>query len=121
MNTNKTTSENKNMSDKQSFRVRVMKYAWQIFKNTKIYWRHCMRLAWEIYRVSKAMKKGVVVFYYKKADGTTRRAEGTLQNLPSGTSLVKKGKTPSYKTMTYYDVEKQGFRCFKIENYICSI
>lgn len=121
MNTNKTTSESKNMSNKQSFRVRVMKYAWQLFRVTKEGWNICLRRAWVLYRLAKEMRKGMVTFYYKKVDGTIRRAEGTLQNLPFGTSLGKKGKTPSYKTMAYYDTAKGAFRCFKIENFVCYI
>ena len=33
----------------------------------------------------------------------------------------KKVTKPSYKTMAYFDTEKNSFRCFKIENLICTI
>lgn len=121
MNTNMTANENNNNVNKQSFRARVMKYAWQLFRITKEAWSKCLERAWALYHLAKEMRTRVVTFYYTKADGTIRRAEGTLQNLPIGSSLGKKGKAPSYKTMAYYDTEKKGFRCFKIENYICSI
>lgn len=33
----------------------------------------------------------------------------------------KKVTKPSYKTMAYFDTEKNAFRCFKVENLICAI
>lgn len=108
------------METKTNFRTRVMKYAWSLFKATKLMWRLCMIRAWELYRLAKAMREDVVVFYYQKADGTIRKAFGTLKNLPVSATLGgKKVTKPSYKTLAYFDVEKQAFRCFKIENFIC--
>lgn len=110
------------MEKKSNFRVRVMKYAWQIWKATKQTWRICMLKAWQLYRLAKAMRKGVVAFYYTKADGTIRKALGTLLNVPAGATLGGKRMTkPSYRTMAYFDTEKKAFRCFRIENLIFSI
>ena len=108
------------MEKKVNFRVRVMKYAWQLFKTTNQAWKICMIKAWQLYRLAKAMREGVVSFFYQKADGTIRKAIGTLQNVPAGATLGgKKVTKPSYKTMAYFDVEKNSFRCFKVENLIC--
>lgn len=108
------------METKTNFRARVMKYAWSLFKATKQIWRLCMIRAWQLYRLAKAMREGVVPFYYQKTDGSIRKAFGTLKNLPVGATLGgKKVTKPSYKTFAYFDVEKQGFRSFKIENFIC--
>lgn len=110
------------MGKKNNFRARVMKYAWQLWRNTKQQWRVCMIKAWQLYRLAKAMREGVVTFYYEKADGTIRKAVGTLKNMPVGATLGGKKMTkPSYKTMAYFDTEKKAFRCFKIENLICAI
>lgn len=110
------------MEKKNNFRARVMKYAWQLWRATKQQWRICMIKAWQLYRLAKAMREGVVTFYYQKADGTIRKAVGTLRNLPAGATLGgKKVTKPSYKTMAYFDTEKNSFRCFKIENLICAI
>lgn len=110
------------MEKKNNFRARVMKYAWQLWRNTKQQWRVCMIKAWQLYRLAKAMREGVVKFYYEKADGTIRKAMGTLKNMPVGATLGGKKMTkPSYKTMAYFDTEKKAFRCFKIENLICAI
>lgn len=110
------------METKSNFRVRVMKYAWQLFKSTNQAWRLCMIKAWQLYRLAKSMREGVVSFYYQKTDGTIRKALGTLKNLPSGATLGGKRFTkPSYKTMAYFDIEKNSFRCFKVENLIFAI
>lgn len=103
------------METKSNFRVRVMKYAWQLYKATRQAWRVCMIKAWQLYRLAKKMRRGIVTFYYEKANGT-------LQNLPANATLGGKKMTkPSYKTMAYFDTDKQQFRCFKIENLICAI
>lgn len=110
------------MEKKNNFRARVMKYAWQLWRATKQQWRICMLKAWQLYRLAKAMRQGVVTFYYEKADGTIRKALGTLKNLPAGATLGgKKVTKPSYKTMAYFDTEKNAFRCFKIENFISAL
>ena len=110
------------MEKKINFRARVMKYAWQLWRATKQQWRICMIKAWQLYRLAKAMRKGVVTFYYQKADGSIRKALGTLKDLPVGATLGGKKLTkPSYKTFAYFDTEKEAFRCFKIENLITGI
>lgn len=110
------------MEKKSNFRVRVMKYAWQLWKATQQAWRLCMIKAWQLYRLAKAMRERVVTFYYTKADGSIRKAMGTLKNVPVGATLGGKRVTkPSYKTMAYFDTEKNSFRCFKVENFICTI
>lgn len=110
------------MERKKNFRVRVMKYAWQLWRTTGSVWRLCMIKAWQLYRLAVAMRQRTVSFYYTKADGTIRKASGTLANLVSGISLGGKRITkPSYKTMTYFDTERKAFRCFRIENFICTI
>lgn len=110
------------MEKKNNFRVRVMKYAWQLWKATHQTWRICMIKAWQLYRLAKAMRIGVVTFYYQKADGSIRKANGTLRNVPVGATLGgKKVTKPSYKTMAYFDTEKNAFRSFKVENLICAI
>lgn len=110
------------MATTNNFRVRVMKYAWQLFKATHQAWRVCMIKAWQLYRLAKKMRRGIVTFYYQKTDGTIRKANGTLKNLPANATLGGKRMTkPSYKTMSYFDTDKQSYRCFKIENLLCII
>lgn len=104
------------MTNKTNFRARVMKQAYQIWLATKQTWSECLKKAWSIYRLAKRMRKGVVSFVYKKADGSMRNAYGTLCNLPEDFTGGKRFTKPSYKTLCYFDVEKYGFRSFKVEN-----
>lgn len=100
------------MKQTTNFRARVMKYAYQIWLSTRQTWSLCMKKAWQVYKLGRAMRERTVRFAYRKIDGTIRQASGTF--LP-GTG--KKGK-PSYKTLAYFDIDKQQFRCFRIENLI---
>lgn len=109
--------QNLEKMEKRSFRVRVFKYANQLYKNTGLIWAECLKKAWQIYRLAKMMRSGEVRFIYKKVDGSIRVAYGTLTNLPVGITGGHKTK-PSYKTFCYFDTEKSAFRSFKIENFI---
>lgn len=104
------------MAKKTNFRARVMKHAYQIWLATRQTWSECMKKAWNIYRLAKRMRNGVVAFAYRKADGSMRNAYGTLCNLPEGVTSGKRMTKPSYKTLCYFDVEKDSFRSFRIEN-----
>ena len=64
--------------------------------------------------MAKRMRTEIVHFAYLKADGTIRKAIGTLKDTAE---LVKgTGHTDTGKAFKYYDVESQGFRSFKVEN-----
>lgn len=107
------------MESKSSFRVRVMKYAHHLLSVTHKSWKYCLLKAWELYRLAKKMRNGEVKFAYEKVDGAIRHAIGTLVNVPAGaTNKGKRVTKPSFKTFSYFDVEKQEIRCFKIENLI---
>ena len=119
MKTNATALNTTTNTAKTNFRARVMKYAWQLWRATQQEWRSCMLKAWELYRLAKAMRGGIVTFWYKKTDGTLRKAMGTLKNIPAGITFGgKKVTKPSYKTLCYFDTEKNAFRSFKIENLV---
>lgn len=107
------------METKSNFRARVMKYAHHLLSTTKKSWRFCLLKAWELYRLAKRMRNGDVKFAYEKTDGSIRYAIGTLENVPAGaTNKGKRITKPSYKTFSYFDVEKKGYRSFKIENLV---
>ena len=90
------------MEKRSNFRARVMKYAWQLWKTTGQAWRICLTKAWRLYYLARDMRQGVVEFYYTKADGSIRKALGTLRNVPAGATLGGKRVTkPSYRTMAY--------------------
>lgn len=99
----------------KSYKSKVFSRAWELYRSTSKSFAVCLAKAWELYRLLKEMHSGIVSFCYEKADGTLRRAKGTLQGI---TSLIKGTGTESYKTVRYFDVEAQAFRSFKIDNLI---
>lgn len=58
--------------------------------------------------IIKLLQKGVVNFVYKKKDGSIRKAIGTLKD------IEVKFKRPDI--IPYFDLEKKGFRSFKLDN-----
>ena len=107
------------MKTTSSFRVRVMSYAHHIFVTTVISWSDALKKAWQLYRLAKLMRQGVVKFFYEKVDGSARVAYGTLCNLPAGvTSRRSAKKEPNFGTMCYWDTKKNAFRSFRVENFI---
>ena len=102
---------------KTNFRSRVMSYAHHIAVASTATMGEALTKAWQLYRLAKKMRKGVVKFYYEKVDGSARVAYGTLADLPAGVTS-RKGKAPNFGTMCYWDTKKQAFRSFRVENFI---
>ena len=95
---------------------KIMTRAWAIKRLTNFSFSVCLSKSWQLYRLVKQMRQGAVGFTYKKKDGSTRKAFGTLRNavlLVNGT-----GRATSPEVITYFDIQKQSFRCFRIENFV---
>ena len=77
-----------------------------------------LKRAWANFKLVVRMCSGIVKFYFQKVDGSIREAYGTLSGrlIPAiaGTDSKKKNDT----TQTYFDTEKQEWRCFKKLNLI---
>ncbi|WP_300868808.1 SH3 beta-barrel fold-containing protein [uncultured Alistipes sp.] len=95
---------------------KVMRRAWQIARATGKAFAVVLSKSWQLYRLAKQMRAGIVKFAYEKADGTLRKAIGTLKDT---TVLVKgTGRPDDGRTVRYYDVEADGWRSFKVENFV---
>lgn len=94
----------------------IMRRAWVIARTTGKAFAVCLSKSWALYRLVKLMRAGVVRFAYEKADGTLRRACGTLKD--AGLLVKGTGREDNGRTVKYYDVEAQGFRSFRAENFI---
>lgn len=95
----------------------LMHKAWQLVKTYGLSLSEAMHKAWMLFKLRKAMKSGVVKFYYEKLSGEIRTAWGTLkEDLIPATSGDNRKKNDSVQV--YYDNEKQSYRCFKIVNLI---
>ena len=78
----------------------------------------------EVMMLESEMLKRAVKFSYRKKDGTTREAEGTLirskMDLGDGTiwEPVGKGLPEKPEWVRYWDLESMGWRQFSIFNLI---
>ena len=70
-----------------------------------------------IEELKKRMKDDVVHFSFKKKDGTVRQAYGTRANdvLIQRDSVPDGGNGHARGTFPYFDIERQAWRCFKVE------
>lgn len=106
----------------QSFRSKVLKRAHEVRRETGKSWPVCLALSWRAYRLVKLMQAGEALFSFEKKDGSLRHAIGTLVNLPEGAVKGEGNRkiawTESYKMVSYWDVEKESFRSFKVANLI---
>ena len=70
------------------------------------------------------MKNDIACFHFRKQDGTIREAYGTRQasiidhylTLSGKRNLTNKEKNASPSTLSYFDLEKLEWRCFRIGN-----
>lgn len=72
----------------------------------------------ESQRLRRMLKRGVVGFKYKKKDGTTRAARGTLKPDMLPRYKDRRRARPSRTLFRYWDVDKMSFRSFLKANYI---
>ena len=89
------------------------------------------KCAHAIYRLTNELAKGLLEFSYMKDDGTLRHARGTLcdgvsdrfdewkrkqAEKPEGKKA--KSKTKPREIITYWDLDKEGFRSFRADRLI---
>jgi hypothetical protein len=100
-----------------AFRTKVFHWAHQLVKSTGKSFSVCLSKAWSLYRLRKRMATETVKIAFEKADGSLRIAFATLKDTAT---LIKGNGTPNYKTLPYFDTEANGFRAFKLENFIAA-
>jgi hypothetical protein len=73
----------------------------------------------ELSQLRRLLKNGVVEFKYKKKDGSTRKARGTLKAslLPETDKDDERTKNTSKDCFYYYDLDKSDYRAFLRDNY----
>jgi hypothetical protein len=103
---------------KRSDLSKIMSEAWLLVKTYALTISEALKKAWALFNVVNKMKKGVASFRFEKVNGEIRQAFGTLEEsrLPKIESTSNRAKSPFIQT--YFDVEKNEFRCFKIINLI---
>ena len=96
----------------------IMTEAHRFIKIAGIGMSEALKRAWANFKLTIRMRTGIVKFYFQKIDGSIREAYGTLSSrlIPAvaGTDSRKKSDT----VQTYFDTEKQEYRCFKKLNLV---
>ena len=91
------------------------------------------KCAHAIYRLTNELAKGLLEFSYMKDDGTLRHARGTLcdgvsdrfdewkrKQAEKPKDKKAESKSKPREIITYWDLDKEGFRSFKAENFLLS-
>lgn len=104
-------------TERRSTLSRVFSLAWQFVKRNGFTLSEALKTAWANVKLKAKMQGGIVKFYYRKIDGSIREAYGTLKS-----ELVPATKDTGRKMLatcqTYYDTEKEEWRCYKVANLI---
>lgn len=95
---------------------KVMRLAWQFVKKNGFTMSEALKEAWANIKLLAEMRKGIVKFYFVKVDGSKREAYGTLSE--SLVPAVSGERRTNNTCQTYFDTEKQAWRCFKKANLI---
>lgn len=95
----------------------IMTLAWRFVKMNGYTMSEALKCAWANFKLRKAMAERIVKFRFAKVDGTIREAYGTLMAniLPQSKGT---GRKQNDAVQTYFDTEKQEYRCFKKANLI---
>ena len=95
-----------------------MQMAWQFVKRNGITLAEALKKAWQVFKFKAQMMKGIVRFYFRKVDGTIREAYGTLRADLMPEIKGEDNRRKNDTVQTYFDTEKQEFRCFKLANIV---
>ena len=95
----------------------IMQMAWKFFRTTGQSFSDCLKKAWANFKLVSRMSTGIIRFYFQKIDGTIREAWGTLRPdlIPQ---LNGSSRKRNDTVKTYFDTERQEYRCFKKLNLI---
>lgn len=95
----------------------IMMLAWSFVRKNGYTMSEAMKCAWANIKLRAQLSKRIVEFYFKKVDGTLRQAFGTLmsERVPE---TKGNGRKSCDSLQTYFDTEKEEWRCFKKCNLI---
>ena len=96
----------------------LMREAWKFVRRNGLSLSEALRVSWRNAKLRLAMKTRIVKFYFQKIDGTIREAYGTLDISRMPAIQGGDGRKSNETVQTYYDTEKEEFRCFKKMNLI---
>ena len=99
----------------------IMRTAWQMCRATGVTFAECLHKAWQVFKLKIKMRAGIVQFFYlKSSTGELRQAFGTLKDdlCPETKGDDRK---PNKHLVTYYDTVAEGWRSFRMFNFVIVI
>lgn len=90
----------------------VMNLAWQFIKQNGFSLSVALKKAWLNIKLKMAMLKEETRFTFIKKDGSIREAVGHLTDMAFATIKGTSDGKQNDKLQSYYDTEKQAWRCF---------
>ena len=106
------TAANANMANDMR---KIMVMAWQFVRRNGYTMSEALKVAWRNFKLRAKMQTTIVRFHFQKVDGSIREAFGTLAS--HMTPCTKgTGRKANDTLQTYFDTERQDWRCFKKAN-----
>ena len=94
----------------------IFSTAWELFRGgIFLSFGEALKAAWNKSKLQKALKSGVSVFMFRKADGTERKAVGTLNasnftyEAKAATGEAKEAKKANATIVKFWDMENWRF------------
>lgn len=97
---------------KNSIQSKVFTFAHQIKTNFQS-WSNALKFAWKKLKIQAKLSSGKIHFSFIKKSGEIRPAYGTTNN--SFFNYENKGNVSGcWYIVKYYDLQKDGWRCFDL-------
>lgn len=98
----------------KNLRSKVLTYAHKIKANFST-WGEAQSIAWKLVRLRNQLDQGKEIqFKYISSKGE-RLAKGVSLE---GRYQKKTNSNPNYNVFTYFDLDRNAVRCFKVQNYL---
>ena len=94
----------------------VMQLAHQFIRKNGMSLSDALKTAWVNIKLKAQMKIRIVKFYFVKISGEIREAYGSLAEGIIPTKEGDSNRKQNDTCQTYYDCEKEAWRCFKKAN-----
>ena len=93
-----------------------MQLAHQFIRKNGMSLSEALKIAWVNIKLKAAMNSRIVKFYFVKVSGEIREAYGSLAEGIIPTIEGDGSRKQNDTCQTYYDCEKESWRCFKKAN-----
>ncbi len=105
-----------NMKKKYSYQSQVAKAANELFHSGKVKnLSEAFKMAHKAVKLRNHLKTNIIEFSFTKADGSTRKAVGTLNSEYFDYQSKGTPKRDNPVVIKYFDIERGGFRSFRVE------